>query len=152
MSAVQPAIDGITAALQAVNWVTAHGVAVTVDSTPARVWTIAERRAGPIVYVFGGGSLFEPFGRKLWLTEQPAVFVSTMRHVGVTAGQTNTAGIAAAEAIATTALQTTRNWIVASARFAPLRFEKPERFDMDQLLKGEFLSTLALTLADRQTL
>lgn len=149
MSSVQAAIDGVTTALQAVNWVTAVGQAVTVDKTPERVWTLAERRAGAIVYVHAGGSTFELSGRNLLLLESPTLYLTTMRHIGIESnGQLNAAGLAAAEAVARRALVTAKDWIVASERFAPIGFEKPERYSQEQALNGDFVSSLGITLLD----
>jgi hypothetical protein len=150
MSSVQAAIDEATTALAAVDWATAVGEAVTVDKTPARVWTIEERRQGAIVYVFGGASEFQLANRAGLLIERPTIYVSVMRHIRMTAGQPLAEDIAKAEAIARKALQVVRTTAVASSRFSPAGFTKFERFDADQMLKGEFLTTFSITLLDSE--
>jgi hypothetical protein len=153
VSGVQAAIDECATALRAVDWQALVGLSVVVDATPARVWTLDERRDHPIVYLFGGGQRFNLLNRDGLLLVQPTLYAATMFHLGSNDdGQLVAARLALAESIFTHMTRTIRDCLVRSARFAPALFDQPERFDPDQVLRADYVSTLAVTLQDNKAL
>lgn len=149
MSAVQDAIDGAAAALDAIDWTTVLGENVIVDATPERWWTIENRRKQTILQVFGGGSEFTVMNRAGVLIEELTFYVATIRHVGFDqASLLRVEQLANAEAIQKKAIQTVRDWIVAHETLALSRIEKPDRYDVEQLAKGDFVSAVAFVVTD----